>query len=105
MNRLDFEKHTVSVMIHLFCRKKHKLSDILCPDCSELHAYAMERLGRCRYGNMKPVCRRCSTHCYRPEFQEKTRAVMRFAGPRMLLRHPVLMAIHFIHAIKAVKAL
>ncbi|MDR2525428.1 MAG: nitrous oxide-stimulated promoter family protein, partial [Oscillospiraceae bacterium] len=34
--------------------------------------------------------------CYRADMREKIRAVMRYAGPRMLLHHPVMAIRHFI---------
>ncbi len=35
-------------------------------------------------------------HCYRPEMRQRVRDVMIFAGPRMLLRHPVLALLHLV---------
>ena len=32
--------------------------------------------------------RRCPIHCYRPDMRSLMRQVMRYSGPRMLLRHP-----------------
>ena len=38
----------------------------------------------------KPTCANCQIHCYGPRQRETVRIMMRHAGPRMLLRHPVL---------------
>ncbi|MDY5655574.1 MAG: nitrous oxide-stimulated promoter family protein, partial [Prevotella sp.] len=46
-------------------------------------------LDRCRYGEHKPTCKQCPIHCYRPEMKEKIRGIMRWAGPRMILYHPI----------------
>jgi hypothetical protein len=35
-------------------------------------------------------------HCYIPTMREKIRVVMRYAGPRMAHRHPILTSFHFI---------
>jgi len=43
----------------------------------------------CRYGPLKGSCKQCTVHCYAPAQREKIRAVMRYAGPRMLLYHPL----------------
>ena len=51
--------------------------------------YARIRLSRCPFGENKSTCRQCSIHCYKPEMKERMREVMRYAGPRMLLYHPV----------------
>jgi len=47
-------------------------------------------MSRCPFGPDKPTCAKCPIHCYKPQVRERVREVMRFAGPRMLLRHPVL---------------
>lgn len=86
--RIAEEKAVVAQMIRLYCRKKEGHSR-LCPSCRELLAYAHARLDRCRYGTAKPTCKKCPVHCYRPEMKERIRTVMRWAGPRMLLYHPL----------------
>lgn len=75
-------------MIALYCRHKEG-NRVLCDDCRRLWEYACRRLEHCRYGNGKGACKDCPTHSYAPAFQERIRAVMRYAGPRMLLYHPV----------------
>lgn len=88
-------------MIRLYCRKVHKhipkeKDSALCCDCNELLAYASLRLQRCRYGAMKPTCKNCPTHCYKSDMREKIRAVMRWAGPRMMFYHPALALKHLL---------
>ena len=34
-------------------------------------------------------CKKCPIHCYRPQMKERMCKVMRWAGPRMILYHPV----------------
>ncbi|MFW9850676.1 MAG: nitrous oxide-stimulated promoter family protein [Candidatus Thorarchaeota archaeon] len=92
------EKKTVSKMIGLYCEKKHhSQKGILCDDCSELQDYAFHRLSHCRYGEEKPTCRKCETHCYKPEMRQKIKAVMRFSGPRLVIRAPVDWIKHQLH--------
>jgi len=91
---MDREKKTVSEMIRIYCRGHHGTSDDLCPECVELHDYAMCRLDRCPFGEDKPTCAKCPIHCYKPQMRDKIRDVMRYAGPRMLLRHPILAVLH-----------
>jgi hypothetical protein len=91
MNR---EKKTVSEMIRIYCRAHHGTSDDLCPQCTELFDYAMCRLDRCPFGADKPTCAKCPIHCYKPQMRDQIRDVMRYAGPRMLLRHPILAVLH-----------
>ena len=51
--------------------------------------YARQRRDRCPHGDNKPFCSNCPIHCYKPEMKERMRLVMRYAGPRMLLYHPI----------------
>ncbi|MBR5829086.1 MAG: nitrous oxide-stimulated promoter family protein [Bacteroidaceae bacterium] len=88
MTRIDEEKRTVEKMIRLYCRRKEGNRE-LCPSCSELLEYAVVRLSRCRFGNDKSTCQKCPVHCYKPVMRDKMREVMRWAGPRMMLYHPV----------------
>ena len=97
--RIEEEKAVVEQMIRLYCRKREG-HDRLCPQCERLLAYAHSRLDHCRYGADKPTCRKCPIHCYRPEMKEKIRAVMRWAGPRMLLYHPLATLRHMLRESK-----
>lgn len=88
MSRIEREKRVVSQMLTLYCRAHHGPQP-LCPDCRELQAYAWRRLERCRFGEAKTACQHCPLHCYAPARREAIRRVMRYAGPRMLFRHPL----------------
>ncbi len=85
---IDREKQTVGMMIRLYCRK-HEGNKELCAECAKLLEYAEKRLDRCKFGEQKPTCKRCPIHCYQPRMRERMRQVMRWAGPRMLLYHPI----------------
>lgn len=92
--RLVRERRTLGAMIGIFCRDHHGTGRALCPDCATLHTYAMSRLDHCPFGEDKPTCAHCPIHCYKPEMRDKVRAVMRYSGPRMLWRHPLLALRH-----------
>jgi len=98
--RLRRELRTIEAMIAIWCAALHPSEDDrrsrLCADCAELVAYARLRLTRCPFGAEKPTCGNCRVHCYRPEMRERIREVMRFAGPRMLARHPYLALMHLL---------
>ena len=93
-NRLDRESRTVAAMVRLYCRDHHGRDRALCEDCSRLMAYADSRLEKCPFEEGKPTCADCTIHCYRAEMREEVRVVMRYAGPRMTLRHPILAFLH-----------
>lgn len=93
--RLARELTTLRAMIEIHCREQHGTArGALCAECSELMNYATRRLDRCVFGDDKPTCANCAVHCYNAPMREAVRNVMRYAGPRMLLRHPVLAIAH-----------
>ena len=95
-SRIEREGRTIRAMIRLYCRDHHASEEELCPECRELSDYALVRLERCPFRENKPTCAKCPVHCYKPAMREKVRRVMRYAGPRMLRRHPVLAVLHLI---------
>ena len=89
------ELKTIEIMVRMYCHHHHGGTP-LCADCSALFDYAQRRLQRCVFGDAKPNCAKCVVHCYSAAMREKIRIVMRWAGPRMLLRHPVLGVLHLL---------
>lgn len=93
--RIQREKLTIKRMIALY---QQRAPEAL-PDAAHyeaLYAYALKRLDRCVFGAQKPDCKRCPVHCYQPAQREEMKRIMRWAGPRMLWRHPILTAYHLI---------
>ena len=90
------ERVTYQAMLDLYCHDNHGTQTALCDDCSNLLAYAMQRLDKCPYQEGKTTCANCPIHCYQEEKRERTREVMRYAGPRMLLKHPYLALAHLV---------
>jgi hypothetical protein len=80
----------------MYCRAHHSAGGGLCTECDGLMTYARRRLAACRFGADKPTCARCPVHCYAPVQRERIREVMRFSGPRMPTRHPVLGLAHLL---------
>ena len=89
------ERRTVETMVRMYCRLHHG-GPAPCAGCADLLGYANRRLERCLFGDAKPTCANCVVHCYRAAERERMREIMRWAGPRMLLRHPVLGLLHLI---------
>ena len=95
--RIDREKRTIAAMVAIYCRDRHApRGEMPCGDCRELLDYAVCRLDRCPFGARKSTCVDCPIHCYKPALRERVKEVMRYAGPRMLLRHPVLALFHLL---------
>jgi hypothetical protein len=99
--RLARELATIRAMVGIYCRDLHGARGAtrgdLCPDCRGLMDYATRRLDRCVFGDDKPTCANCNVHCYNAAMREQVRVVMRYAGPRMMWRHPVLALAHIVN--------
>ncbi|MDD4158441.1 MAG: nitrous oxide-stimulated promoter family protein [Proteiniphilum sp.] len=91
----EAEKKVVGKMIAIYCRRRHGSTGRLCDECDALLRYAEQRLERCPFGEEKPTCASCTVHCYKSDMRQKIKEVMRMAGPRMLLLHPVDTLRHF----------
>jgi hypothetical protein len=96
-DRLQRELLTMDRMVAVYCRAHHgPAGGESCPQCRRFLAYAAERLVRCPYGDDKPTCANCPVHCYRRQQRDLAREIMRYAGPRMLWRHPWLAVRHLV---------
>jgi len=115
-DRLDRERRTIAAMIEIYCRGQcHRPStttprignlkvranggdvdaSALCNECNQLLEYAMQRVEKCPFKAEKPTCAKCPIHCYMPARRQQVRQVMRYAGPRMLVYHPILTVLHY----------
>ncbi len=94
--RMARESKTIEAMVGIYCHDRHGTRDGLCPQCRELLDYARARLDRCPFQEKKTTCANCPVHCYKPAMKEQVRLVMRYAGPRMLYRHPILAILHLL---------
>jgi len=90
------ELKTIAAMAALYCKGHGHGGSPLCRECAALLEYATRRLERCVFGDAKPTCANCLVHCYTAEMREKVRVMMRWAGPRMIFRHPVLAVTHIL---------
>ena len=102
--RLSRECQTIEAMIRMYCSEHHwQQSKGLCRECRELYDYTLARIEHCPHEENKPSCAKCPIHCFRADMRERTKTVMRYAGPRMLLRHPVLSLLHYLDSLRAVE--
>jgi hypothetical protein len=92
--RRSRELRTITLMMRIYCRAHHSTRDELCDECAELLAYSAKRLAACPFKVYKPSCKMCKIHCYQAARRAQIRRVMRYAGPRMLLRNPYLALAH-----------
>ena len=93
--RISREKNTIDKMVHVYCKGNHDTKgNKLCSDCSEFFDYAFLRLDKCPFQEEKSTCGKCLVHCYRPEMREKAKKIMRYSGPRLIYKSPLLSLHH-----------
>ena len=94
------EKKTILAMHKMYCKAKHG-NDVLCKSCNELYSYSIKRIEACHFQPEKPACSRCPVHCYKADMRARVRDVMRYAGPRMIYKHPYYAMFHIINVIRS----
>ena len=109
------EKEDIGVLmkfVGIYCRENHdgekapfsfKLLDIkeiekkeisLCEDCARLLTYGLTMRMKCPH-DPKPMCKKCETQCYKGEYKEKIREIMKFSGIYMIRHGRVDMLYHY----------
>lgn len=109
------ERHDIEVLgkfVEVYCRSHHKEDrapfdfkvpgggaffsklPILCPDCSKLLKYGLTMRLRCPQ-QPKPMCKKCPNPCYKPEYREKIREVMKFSGMYLVKRGRIDLMYHY----------
>lgn len=93
--RREMEKESLEIMTKIYCRGKHHTKGSnLCPECRRFLDYAFVRTDKCPFMETKTFCSACKVHCYSKEMRPYVKKVMKYAGPRMLFRSPVLTLLH-----------
>lgn len=104
--RRNREKTTISHMVALFCDGHHKnalrversyCGKLVCSKCLSLDTYAVEKTEQCRNMGKKTSCEACENHCYQPAKREQIRTIMRYSGPRMIIKHPLAALRHLLN--------
>lgn len=101
-NAVDAAKHaafeqdqaTLVAIGKIYCSAHHGADGCskacgLCPECTSVIEYALAKTQRCP-NNHEGNCKDCPIHCYNGAMRDAVRAMMSYAAPRMLLRHPVM---------------
>jgi len=102
--RISREFKTIRAMITLYCHDHHAIGSQLCPGCKALLDYAELRLEQCPFHEHKTTCANCAVHCYSRSMRERVKEVMRYSGPRMTYRHPILALYHLMDGRKKAPA-
>jgi Nitrous oxide-stimulated promoter len=99
---MEREKRTIRTMIQIYCRGHRHIASGICSECGKLLQYALHQIDSCPYErSRKPACGLCRTNCFSAEMHKRFHKIMRYAGPRMMMRHPILSMAHFIDAVRS----
>ncbi len=108
------EKHDIKTLarfVAVYCRSHHQsrtpfefkapgLEGLfeppleICQDCAKLLKYGLTMRLRCPH-EPKPTCKKCPNPCYRPEYREKIREVMKFSGMYLVRRGRIDLMYHY----------
>lgn len=88
------DQRVVEAMIRMYCKGVHHASSVPCPSCQALIDYCRVRVEHCPREAEKTFCSSCPHPCYAPRMRQQIKVVMRWAGPRMLFHHPILLIRH-----------
>jgi len=93
-NHRDLPREAVSVKDAALLEVLGGNPPALCEDCRRLFQHGTAKLMLCPY-DPKPMCKKCTTHCYAPGYREKIREVMRFSGLYLVKHGRVDMLLHY----------
>ena len=67
------ELKTMYQIIGIYCHNKHHTpKGQLCEACEQVWEYAEHRIDACPHMESKTFCSVCKTHCYAPNYREKS---------------------------------
>lgn len=90
---IDKDRKTLEAIGRIYCAAHHedakKDEAGLCASCRETVERTFERASACPFGH-EGNCQDCEVHCQRGDAQRRIREMMRYAAPRMTVRHPLM---------------
>ena len=92
VSKVDEDIRVLREFIQIYCDTKHKdrlktreNNTNLCSECHDTLNYSSLRREYCPL-DPKPMCKNCEIHCYKPEYRQRIKEIMRHSGI-MLIRH------------------
>lgn len=104
---------TLMRFVEIYCREKHtnekspftftkidvksirKKDLMLCPECTKLLRYGLTMRLKCPH-DPKPMCKKCTTQCYKGEYRSKIREIMKFSGIYLVKHGRLDMLYHYL---------
>ena len=98
MSNTEKDRRILEAIGRIYCKGNHagraKDAAGMCPECRGVIEQTLARAEACPHGH-EGNCQDCATPCQRGEAQQRIKAIMRYAAPRMMFRHP-LMALDYL---------
>ena len=90
---MENERKTLTAMRQLYCHDHHAGGTSHARNAATLQSMPIAARGL-PFSNGQATCGHCRIHCYRAEARAAIQEIMRYSGPRMLWRHPLLAIRH-----------
>lgn len=92
-DRIQRDLRTLQAMGSIYCGAHHagvsKDAAGLCEECAATIKFTHDRASACPYDH-RGNCKDCAIKCNRGDQKERIKAIMRYAAPRMLFKHPLM---------------
>lgn len=98
--KIEHDKQVLKDFIGIYCKKNHLkkgslvYKDGLCTDCFELLNYAFSKLDHCPL-DPKPMCKKCQIHCYKKNYRQKIKEIMKFSGIYLIKHGKLNLIFHY----------
>ena len=102
--RLDREYRTMHCMVQIYCADHHATAGgALCGECGEFLGLRAAPAREVPVRRRKAGLRQVPDPLLQAAQREQARSIMRYAGPRMVLRHPWLSLTHMLDKLRRVE--
>ena len=100
-SKVDDDIKVLREFIQIYCDTKHKdrpktreNNTNLCSECHDTLSYSSVRREYCPL-DPKPTCKNCEIHCYRPEYRQRIKEIMRHSGMTLIKRGRLDLVFHY----------
>ena len=101
-SRVNEDIEVLKKFIQIYCDMKHKETTKtnenninLCDECHDTLQYSTFRRENCPL-DPKPMCKNCETHCYKTEYRQRIRDIMRYSGMVLIKRGRIDLLLHYL---------
>ena len=100
-SKVDEDIKILTEFIQIYCDNKHrerpKINDNgtnICAECQNTLSYSSKMREYCSL-DPKPICKKCTIHCYKPEYRQRIKEIMRHSGMSLIMRGRIDLIFHY----------